>query len=1188
MTRADSVTLRGTLRSPYGPPVGGAIVHLECRGTANTVADSGSTQTDASGGYMFPIRLAPEECVLSATHPQFASIQQRVYLAAQPVVADLTFVTVAAPKLATVRVHARRPRVAPNDWMRPDVGGAEVSVHVPTRFADRGSDLAALAATQPGVTYVPGTSGTAGISVLGLPPSASTVTLNGLTVNAAVLPRDAYGSTRVSTTLFDASRGGFTGAEIAVRTFTGPAVPRRFVRVMSSVPWLGGSSPAASERSTVSDLAVSGLAAGPIRPGRLFYNTSYDLAVTRDRGVSLANANAPVLAALGLPPDTVAAFLRALATAGVAPGSSLGLRTAARGSVLGRVDFVPTANTKWSATVLAHSSNAPGLFTSITTTPSRAGTLNEWGGALQTSAATYVGDALLNEGTLGVTHEAMTLRGTTRAPEGQVLIVDSAGAMDTRPAAAGAVLQFGGNPALPRKEVTTAYEATDQLSWASLDFKHRGKIAADARWTSASMDRIGNQNGTFFYTSLADLAANRPSAFTRVLNAHTASGQSAVGSLSAGDLWVLTNHASLEYGLRLDGNYVPGTWSIVPGVSPFFTGMNAVPRPTLDASPRVGLRWSYGQSSIGFGDFGAERRGSISAGVGRFVGVVTPGLLYRARLYTGGGNAPSTITCVGNAVPTPSWANLSTSTSCSGLSGSDVSFTAPDVVAFASSYRPPSTWRANASWDYVVAPAVRLTVEGIYSTTHGVSSDVDRNFSDVVRFALSNENDRPVYVPSGAIPASGLFTPAASRRIPTFARVIAEQSDMTSDSRQFRLSLETSRWPRKSDVSLSYVLASTTDRGRGFDGSTAGDPLTVDRAPSAFDIRHQITARVSSALATHVEIGLYVRAQSGLPYTPRVAQDINGDGYANDRAFILNPATSTDSIEANGLRALLVSAPASVRDCVARQIGRIAGPHSCRAPWSVQSDAKLSLTPGAFGLSDRITLSAEIDNLAAATDQLLHGQRHARGWGATELPQDQLLSVRGFDVAQNRFLYVVNPQFGTAQPNRGGVFTPFQVRVEMRIGLGPSIAAATLGRVLAPDRTSEGLDTATVHSRLMRSLADPVQELLQGASALHLTAVQQARLAQIDSEYRSHADSIWRDVALLLASDDGTHVNSRSMPMDQARFRHARARVVAYRDAALTAAVGLLTRDQWDALPEPIRQDLDVQTLHRIEAGWAS
>ena len=54
---------------------------------------------------------------------------------------------------------------------------------------------------------------------------------------------------------------------------------------------------------------------------------------------------------------------------------------------------------------------------------------------------------------------------------------------------------------------------------------------------------------------------------------------------------------------------------------------------------------------------------------------------------------------------------------------------------------------------------------------------------------------------------------------------------------------------------------------------------------------------------------------SGATYTPMVAQDINGDGQVNDRAFI--PSASSGSALASEMQTLLASTTGAARRCLA-------------------------------------------------------------------------------------------------------------------------------------------------------------------------------------------------------------------------------------------------------------------------------
>src|SRR5690349_1677636 len=88
-------------------------------------------------------------------------------------------------------VEAVQQRVNRNQ-RTPDVGGTERDVPTSNLPPELQGDVAAMAASLPGVLLVPGLDGAAdGFSVLGLGADQNSVTLNGLPVGANGLPRDA-------------------------------------------------------------------------------------------------------------------------------------------------------------------------------------------------------------------------------------------------------------------------------------------------------------------------------------------------------------------------------------------------------------------------------------------------------------------------------------------------------------------------------------------------------------------------------------------------------------------------------------------------------------------------------------------------------------------------------------------------------------------------------------------------------------------------------------------------------------------------------------------------------------------------------------------------------------------------------------------------------------------------------------
>src|SRR5439155_304274 len=89
----------------------------------------------------------------------------------------------------------------------------------------------------------------------------------------------------------------------------------------------------------------------------------------------------------------------------------------------------------------------------------------------------------------------------------------------------------------------------------------------------------------------------------------------------------------------------------------------------------------------------------------------------------------------------------------------------------------------------------------------------------------------------------------------------------------------------------------------------------------------------TGALNSALDVTALGRLTSGVPFTPLVGSDINGDGARNDRAFVFDPATASDSSVAAAMRVLLATAPSGVRDCLGRRLGHVAGRNSCTGPW---------------------------------------------------------------------------------------------------------------------------------------------------------------------------------------------------------------------------------------------------------------
>ena len=206
--------IRGQVTGPDGKPLEDAkVTATSLSGNVNR-----SARTDKSGRYTITFPGGEGDYFVEFSAIGYGARRFEVKRTADQeiLVADAKLLA-AAGQLETVRVTGQRDRVDRND-ATPDISGSERPVDNSALPADQQGDLAAMAASLPGVTLVPGQDGDpSGFSVLGLSPDQNNTTLNGMQFGGSNLPRDAAVSTSLVTTPYDVSRGGFSGAQFQIR-----------------------------------------------------------------------------------------------------------------------------------------------------------------------------------------------------------------------------------------------------------------------------------------------------------------------------------------------------------------------------------------------------------------------------------------------------------------------------------------------------------------------------------------------------------------------------------------------------------------------------------------------------------------------------------------------------------------------------------------------------------------------------------------------------------------------------------------------------------------------------------------------------------------------------------------------------------------------------------------------------------
>jgi hypothetical protein len=1095
--------------------------------------------------------------------------------------------------LDTITITAdRRRRPARNDTTR-DVSGTESSINRSLVPTDQAGDLAAMAASSPGVTLIPGTNGDpSGFSVLGLSTDQNLTTLNGMNSGAADLPRDAGVSVSVATSPYDVAQGGFSGGALNVRTQPGSNYVVQMLSMIGNAPALEWTDPAGRALGQqYTSFSLGGLLSGPISYDKAFYNISYQLGRRGNDLTTLLNTDPLGLETEGVAADSVNHLLGILDTAGV-PATVAAVpssRLTDQGSILGSFDFAPPSSTSGQALNLTvngswnRSSPASPLTTQL---PASSFSFTNWAGSARLRHTGYLG-FLLSETGLSLSESHRYLTPYLALPGGNVLVHS-----DFADGSSGVqVIQFGG-ATFRSTTSTTSWDLTNQLSWFSANNKHRVKLTSEIRRDGWSLDQSNNLLGTFAFNSLAGLRAGQPVSFTRQLAPVATGGGELVGALSLGDSYRPSPELQIVYGARVDANHYLDRPTLNPVVAPLFGSPNDHVPDGVYVSPRIGFSWVYGTNEQ-IGAFqGAARipRGIIRGGIGVFQNTPGAQLPSQAMTNTGLASGVQQITCVGSAAPTPNWtayeadaANIPTQ--CAGGAGSTFANGVPNVALFAPEYAAQRSVRSTLQWSRpILDNRMMATLTGTYSLNLNQSGFVDLNFNPTARFTLPDEGNRPVFVQDTSIvQATGAVATNDGRVSTLFNHVTANRSSFRSVSQQLQLQLSPLSINSQFTWSIAYTLNSVRDRVSGFT-STAGNPFDVSESRSSGDWRHQIQVNVGVNLLDLFRVNWIQRFTSGTPYTPVVNSDINGDGYANDRAFIANPATTADPVLASGMNALLATASGSVRDCLRSQLGQVAARNSCEGPWTTSGFLSIAFNPIKMRLPQRATLSLQVANPFGAADLLLHGENHLQGWGQSPTPDPRLLIVHGFDQAAHRFAYEVNQRFGGTSPAVSSVRNPVAVTLSLRFDIGPSRERQNLtqtldrGRTLAGTRIPEGFLRAMYGSG---GLINPIAVILNQADSLHLTGAQADSIATLNRWYVIHMDSIWTPVIRQYAtlSDQYDH----GAVYD--RYRRAREASVDLLMAAAPAIKGLLSASQRRKLPDLIAAYLDQRYLAAIRSG---
>ena len=1097
--------------------------------------------TDSLGNYRLKFDDGTGDYLVYVSITGFKSARRRVQRQASEheFIADFALARDVA-MLAAVNVTADKPVRASNSTspFSPETGASEKwSDGVNGRISPtQAGDLNATAGTMSNVTM-----GVNGPSILGSGAESNLNTLNGMSLAAGSLPRAARTETRVTGATFDPTRGGFAGANIDVRLGAGDRFyQRRNGFFTLDPPSLQFTDPTGRSLGARSGGFRGSLGAdGELIRGALTYNVSVDVARSASDPATLISADADALLRAGVAPDSVARL--------VAVANPLGLSLSGQGLpsnrrhdaviALARFDDTrDTLRTRAFTTYLGTTKDGALGFGPLTA-PSASGERSEQTVGAQLTFGDYVGEGrrVLVENRLSGSAVRTTVSPYRFTPGANVLVRSSA--LDAGNAITGVTL--GGGSYLSMDDQRWTAEASNEVTFNAGGRRHRFRTQLWGRADGITQDGVANQLGSYAYNSIADLAAGRPATFSRTLSQPSRSGSVWNGAAAVAHQWSPTRTFSMLYGARLEADGFAGAPPRNPAVEQTLGVVTGAAPSQFHVSPRLGFSYTYnrdknngnGMSMSSVGTFYRTTTGVIRGGIGEFRDLLRPGMLADASASSGLAGGTSVLSCVGAAVPSADWSRFASDpssipTQCAG-GGGVLADRAPPVTLIDPSYDVPRSWRASLDWNTSVNSIV-YRVSGLTSYDLSQPGTIDANFAGVSRFTLATEGNRPVYVSAASIDAaSGAVSATDSRRSSQFGRVATRVSDLRGYGGQLNFGIAPDvfrRSPGQFTTSLNYTVQETKRQFRGFDGAGFGDPRDKEWAPGQNDARHVVVVSGGFSFPMTGTVTLFARAQSGLPFTPIVQGDVNGDGRGGDRAFVPDPAREADAALAAQMRSLLATgSPTAVR-CLSASVGAVAARNGCRGPWTQSLNIQWRPpTPAQWG--SRVGPTVYLQNVLSGVDQLVHGSGDLRGWGSSNAPDPVLLVPRGFDAQAQRFRYDVNPRFADTRPGRTIAMNPFRIVVDFSFNFSTDYDIQQLRRAVEPIRGDKGAWQRRTADSLtafyLENTSNIHKSLLEQSDSLFLSASQIAMLRRTDSVFSARVRAIYVPLGRFLAAGQG-------------------------------------------------------------------
>jgi hypothetical protein len=443
------------------------------------------------------------------------------------------------------------------------------------------------------------------------------------------------------------------------------------------------------------------------------------------------------------------------------------------------------------------------------------------------------------------------------------------------------ILTFGSNNFSPRETTIKRFQIADAVT--KVKGAHSIKFGADYNHDSILNYFPGFFAGSYTFQSLASLAGGRPTGASETYQQNFA-GAGTTGPETHPDIdefavflqdeWRLRKDITLNLGLRYDVQSFAQPQVQNPDAQLAAAGIDTSYLKTdkNNIAPRLGLAWTPNSKTV------------VRLGYGLFYGR-TPSIMVGTAHSNNGVNVISVRLTSSPLAPT--YPN-SLPAPPSGVAG-----VKPSIFFFDPSYENPEVHQASAGIEYALTDDISIGGSYLFVAGRKLQRSRDFNIGAPVPTAI------PVAGGGGTVTIQQF---PSTRPFTSFDRIIRFESTAESDYNGFTVELKR-RFKGHLQASLAYTLGKVTDTNPdatavvpgnpGDDSKYASNPadFEADNAPGNNDVRHRAVFSGLWDLAYFKDSGSFVKAvlndwsvswiasyQTGLPYSDRIANDVNRDG----------------------------------------------------------------------------------------------------------------------------------------------------------------------------------------------------------------------------------------------------------------------------------------------------------------------